>query len=69
MNTEGGYGAGRGGSCRLLRAQQLLIQLADALQGVFQFVVIAQPLRGMQLDALCALFRFSFVPARSRDGI
>ena len=28
----------------LLRAQQLQIQLADALQGVFQFAVVAQPL-------------------------
>jgi hypothetical protein len=28
----------------LVRAQQLEIQFADALQGVFEFVVVAQPL-------------------------
>src|SRR5215469_9695797 len=31
-----------GGSCLLLRSQQLEIQLADAFQGVFQFVVVTQ---------------------------
>jgi len=36
-------GEGRGGSCLLLRTQQLQIQLADALQGVFQFAVVAEP--------------------------
>src|SRR5215471_13251486 len=33
-----------GGSCLFLRAQQLEIQLADALQGVSQLAVVAQPL-------------------------
>ena len=28
----------------LLRTQQLQIQLADALQGIFQFAVVAEPL-------------------------
>ena len=31
-----------------LRAQQLLVQLADALQGVLELVVVVQPLFGQQ---------------------
>src|ERR1022692_2958451 len=37
-------GVRRYGSCFLLRAQELLVQLADALQGGLQVPVVAQPL-------------------------
>jgi hypothetical protein len=41
---EAKLGFGDIGSCFLLRAQELLVQLADALQGGLEFPVVVQPL-------------------------